>query len=225
MSASFHRNDDCELQLHLDFETTDQHPMFGRIVEVGAILTDANLVELGRFESLVDPGEWGRSRMTPGGVVARMHAASGLLDELAAQAQRPEGVPSLRTVEDALLALLDAHPASSVVLAGSGVGAFDLQFIRFQMPRLAERLQHFPADVGQLRRAWRRAANRDLVDVNTRKPHRAIVDIELHLEEARAFARALEAAAAFVHTATPQEVEARIALYRGQAPAEHQGAA
>lgn len=204
-----------EMFCFVDFESTGKHCLFDRLIEVGVILTDGNLVEIARYESLVDPGELGWSRMEPGGVVAKMHAASGLLDALASAGP----LPSLRRVELEILALLAAHPARAVTLAGSGVAAFDMQFIRYQMPRLAEELNYFSHDVGILRRAWRRAAGSDLVEVNKAKPHRAMVDIDLHLQEARAFKTALELAAAFVVTATPEEASARLAAFRGETPA------
>lgn len=172
--------------LHLDFETTGKDPVYDRVIEVGAILTDGEHNEFGRFESLVDPSQFGLLRMAPGTPAGDMHRSSGLHEDLIA-----DGAPLLSThdVESALLALIDAwlHPSASVVLAGSGVAAFDLQFIRAQMPRLAERMEYYASDVGQLRREWRTATGFDLVDVNKSKTHRAMDDVECHLAEARAF--------------------------------------
>jgi oligoribonuclease len=174
--------------LFLDFETTGVSPIFDSVVEVGAILTDSEFVEIARFESLVSPSSFGWAQMGPGSVVGRMHTESGLLQALAGGGA---DLPSTGDVQRELLALIDGHASGSVVLAGSGVGAFDLQFIRFQMPKLAERLEYFPYDVGVLRREWRAANGVDLVDANEHKPHRAMADVELHLLEARAFRTAL----------------------------------
>lgn len=172
--------------LHLDFEATGKDPVYDRIVEVGAILTDGEHNELGRFGTLVDPTSYGLIRMAPGTPAGDMHRASGLYADLIAK-----GAPlmSTRDVELALLALIDEHvPAGkSVVLAGSGVAAYDLQFIRAQMRDLEARMEYYPSDIGQTRREWRAAAGYDLVEVNKSKTHRAMDDVECHLAEARAF--------------------------------------
>ncbi|MGY6496732.1 MAG: hypothetical protein ACXIUP_00740 [Microcella sp.] len=105
------------------------------------------------------------------------------------------------SVERGIVALLDAFTDGRAILSGSGVGAFDLQFIRQQMPDLASRLEYFPHDVGQLRREWKRATGSDLVTVNNAKPHRALVDIDLHLIETRAFRKVLTEVSPVVYPA------------------------
>ena len=181
------------IHVWFDAETTVRCPNFDRMVEAGVIITDSDLVELARYSSLVEPGALGRERLAGCPEALAMHTESGLLDAL-----NSEALPALRDVEREIVALVDAFTDQPAVLSGSGVAAFDLQFIRQQTPQLTSRLEYWTHDIGHLRREWKRATGTELVTANQHKPHRALIDIDLHLIEARAFREVLTEAGAVV---------------------------
>jgi oligoribonuclease (3'-5' exoribonuclease) len=73
-----------------------------------------------------------------------------------------------------------------VTLAGSGVGCFDMQVIRAQMPELAQRLNYYVIDVGCVRRFLRDICGVRMPELGTVN-HRALDDVQHHLAEARQF--------------------------------------
>lgn len=180
------------MQFFIDFEATGSDAVQDDPIEVAGILCDARLVEVARTESLIRPSRRGMRRLRRCPEALAMHRENGLYDLLADRTVRA-GMPSVADAEDKLLVLLDGvvPEGQPVTLAGSGVGHFDLQLIRAHMPRLASRLTYFTNDVGVMRRNFVRVNGRMLTEVNNSKPHRAMADIELHLEEARAFDKLL----------------------------------
>ncbi|WIB65467.1 exonuclease domain-containing protein [Curtobacterium sp. MCBD17_040] len=178
-----------EYLLHTDLETTGLDPATCSIVEVGAILTDANLNTLATMNMLVRPEQFtadGDVIWQPG--AKELADLNGLADDVDAGLM-DDTLVDVAAVEQGLLALIAAHvpEGATLLLAGSGVAKFDSRFIERYMPTLHRRLAYYPADVGILRRAYRRATGRDLTPVNEDKTHRAFDDVECHLEEARAF--------------------------------------
>jgi len=175
----------------IDLETlgTDEHT--DPIVEVACIVTDLGLNEPSAaswtngeatwvFDDVVKPDGWPRCALSA--EVAKMHAATGLLNEI------DDGRP-IRHVDGELAGMLDHWTdGGRIALAGSGVAHFDGRFIRAQMPQTAKRLTYWAMDIGAVRRFATQVCGLDdrrLPD--TTKTHRALDDIRHHLAEARAW--------------------------------------
>lgn len=181
------------LQFFIDFEATGNDPVLDDPIEVAGILCDTSLTELCRAETLIRPSRRGLRRLRSCLPALEMHQANGLY-QLVGDPKVCRQLPSVADAENQLLGLLTSAGVPDgdlVTLAGSGVGHFDLQLIRHHMPRLAARLTYWTNDVGVLRRNYARVNGRMLTEVNNDKPHRAMADIELHLEESRAFDKLL----------------------------------
>ncbi len=183
-----------DLWLWLDLETTGLDPAKDSIVEVGCLLTDPQLMPAiaddGRplvpFEEIVWPGSLAYERILADPIVEAMHRSSGLLCALAELgADADARYRSIAYTESRLIYWLNAAKAThgEVVLAGSGVSRFDRRFIDRDMPKLASWLRYWSIDVDVLRRT-RQAWGLAEPDAGER-PHRALADARLHLEEAR----------------------------------------
>lgn len=161
---------------------TDVH-----LLEVGFILTDMALNEMVGFQEVIKLTAPAADALRANEYVRNMHKASGLIRESASASA------SMEDVENELIAILTENGMGreSVMIAGSGVAAFDHPFIKQKMPRFAEYLAYFPYDIGVVRRVSRTMAGRDFVTVKASygdtKEHRAMADIKAHLEEAKAF--------------------------------------
>jgi oligoribonuclease len=173
---------DNNMLLWLDLETTGSDVDLDEIIEVACVLTDNQLNEVGMtFNRVASVSSKGVARMWANDAVFEMHDANGLLRDCRSGF-------SIQEIDRQLYEALSELPdASRLTLAGSGVGHFDIKFVRAYMPLLAKRLEYYVIDVGVLRRTWRLWHGEDLTDVNTRKTHRALDDVFCHLEEARKF--------------------------------------
>lgn len=180
----------------VDLETTGTDENRDPIIEVGFVLTDIDLQPVHTYSAVVQPRVPLSTLMTEmPPVVREMHEANGLLDALRAD----EGVP-LDMVERDLIDIfkrenIDKH---AILLAGSGVGHFDLRFIRRQMPEFAKWLAYAVIDIGVIRRFLRDVCdNADAVPASgdaATKTHRALDDVYQHLNEARHYRTMLSAA-------------------------------
>lgn len=170
--------------LWLDLETTGTDEEHDCILEIGCVLTDIGLNEIARYTTLVRPAAEGYGRMMLNPVVRKMHAQSGLIDDLEQKEPPPihKAIPALRT----WLWESGAQPGH-VVLAGSGVGHFDRRFIRRWAPQLERDLRYWVIDIGVVRRAWEMWTGRPMEGVFQSKAHRALPDAVDHLSEARRF--------------------------------------
>lgn len=174
-----------QLWAWIDLETTGLDPHRDSIIEIGCVLSDDQLTELGFWSSLVRPTPDGQNRMMALDPVLAMHTDSGLLADLTTE---PD-VPTVLTVDRDLTEWLTTLGAEdgSLVLAGSGVGHFDRQFIRAQMPQLDRLLTYWCVDVGVLRRTYRAWIDGDLLPDRGPVEHRALPDAYRALDEAAAF--------------------------------------
>ena len=172
--------------LWLDLETTGSDETNDCIIEVGCILTTHDLTEIAEFTSVVKPEPLGLGRMLQNDIVRAMHEKNGLLTDVLAttDADKPH------VVTRRLLDWLQSNGAAQgkTVLAGSGVGHFDIRFIRRYMPQLARFLRYWVIDIGSIRRAHDMWVGTTISTANDGKTHRALDDVRCHLAEARAFA-------------------------------------
>lgn len=172
-----------DLLLWCDLETAGLDESTDSILEVAVVVTRPDLTELESYESAIWPGHWGSMTAELPFIepeVVRMHTDSGLLDACALS-----GVP-LHEAEGRICSILgDLGVPPEFVLAGSGVSHFDRRFINRQMPGLASWLRYYPIDVGVLRRTLELFGHGDLIGSAPLKPHRAMADIRLHIEEFR----------------------------------------
>ena len=169
--------------LWCDLEATGLSPEYDEIIEAAFILTDTDLNEIARYESLVWPRLRARERLNANALVLKMHTDNGLLAEL------DNGAPDLPDVEARIWKMIHqlVDTDHTIYLAGSGVAAFDRPMIRWHMPWLDKLLHYAPIDVGVLKRTWRMWTGQDISDDNGRKTHRVMADVEGHLREARLF--------------------------------------
>lgn len=175
----------------IDIETTDL-PTLGdfsqvHLLEVGFILTDMALNEIVGFEEVIKLTPEAADSLRANEYTRTMHKESGLIRASAS------ATATMEDVEKEIVSIFEENGLGkgSVMIAGSGVAAFDHPFIKQKMPLLNEYLAYFPYDVGVVRRVTRTMAGRDFVTVKASygdtKEHRAMADIRAHLEEAKQF--------------------------------------
>lgn len=155
------------------------------LLEIAVIVTDFALNPEVGYTEVVRMTTDAADAIRRNDVVREMHKKSGLLRESI------QGGLSMEEVENEILALL--VEGEDYIISGSGVATFDLQFIKAKMPRLAERLAYFPLDIGVLRRGAKiLSGGKDVINpvqasFGDTKEHRALADVEAHMEEARRF--------------------------------------
>jgi oligoribonuclease (3'-5' exoribonuclease) len=160
------------------------------ILEIGVILTDTQLNELGRYDAAIALTARGMDQLRSDDYARNMHLESGLLKDCKYSSV------TAREAEVAIVDMLIAKGAEmqKVIMAGSGVARFDYDIIAQQMPMLAEWLVYFAVDVGMSRREAHLATgglgNKIFPEVEASfregvKAHRALADAEAHLEEGR----------------------------------------
>lgn len=169
----------------IDLEMTGLELDSHVIVEVAALITDADLNIIGEGVDLV-------VHATPEQLaemddfVTTMHTSSGLLEEIKAS------TVSLQEAEDAVLALIAQHcdPDHPAPLAGNSI-ATDRSFIRAQMPRLDKALHYRMVDVSSLKELSRRWAPRVYFNQPDKgMAHRALADIVESIRELDYYRRA-----------------------------------
>ena len=170
----------------IDLEMTGLDIHEHTIVEVAALITDADLNVLGEgVDVVVHASEEELGRMNE--FVTNMHESSGLLAEIR------ESKVTLKEAEDAVLELIAKHCDSEhpAPLAGNSIGT-DRGFIREYMPRLDEALHYRMIDVSTVKELARRWAPR----VYYHQPekdmsHRALADIVESIRELDFYRRVL----------------------------------
>ena len=170
----------------VDLEMTGLDPARHVIVEVAALVTDAelNIIDEG-VDLVVHATDAQLAEMDD--VVTRMHSENGLLDEIKASPV------SLAEAEDAVLALVEKHcdPAHPAPLAGNSI-ATDRTFIRAQMPRLDAALHYRMIDVSTVKELSRRWFPKAYYNQPQKgMAHRALADIVESIRELDYYRRAV----------------------------------
>ena len=170
----------------VDLEMTGLDPTRHVIVEVAALVTDAelNIIDEG-VDLVVHATDAQLAEMDD--VVTSMHSENGLLDEIKASPI------SLAEAEDAVLALVEKHcdPAHPAPLAGNSI-ATDRTFIRAQMPRLDAALHYRMIDVSTVKELSRRWFPKAYYNQPQKgMAHRALADIVESIRELDYYRRAV----------------------------------
>lgn len=170
----------------VDLEMTGLDPTRHVIVEVAALVTDAelNIIDEG-VDLVVHATDAQLAEMDD--VVTSMHSENGLLDEIKASPV------SLAEAEDAVLALVEKHcdPAHPAPLAGNSI-ATDRTFIRAQMPRLDAALHYRMIDVSTVKELSRRWFPKAYYNQPQKgMAHRALADIVESIRELDYYRRAV----------------------------------
>ena len=174
----------------IDLEMTGLDPDRHVIVEVAALVTDAelNILDEG-IDLVIHASDDELAEMDD--FVTNMHDSSGLTEQIKAS------TVTLEEAEEAVLEFVEKHCADiRPPLAGNSI-ATDRTFIRTYMPRLDERLHYRMIDVStikELTRRWFPKAYYNQPDKGL--AHRALADIVESIRELDYYRRA-------VFTATP----------------------
>lgn len=134
----------------VDLEMTGLDPERHVIVEVAALITDANLNIIGEgVDLVVHATEDELAEMDA--FVTNMHSTSGLTEQIR------RSTVTMAEAETAVLALIAEHcsPEHPAPLAGNSI-ATDRAFIRKQMPRLDAALHYRMVDVSSIKELARR---------------------------------------------------------------------
>ena len=170
----------------VDLEMTGLDPSRHVIVEVAALVTDAelNIIDEG-VDLVVHATDAELAEMD--GFVTQMHSDNGLLDDIKAS------TVSIEEAEDAVLALVEKHcdPAHPAPLAGNSI-ATDRTFIKAQMPRLDAALHYRMIDVSTVKELSRRWFPKAYFNQPQKgMAHRALADIVESIRELDYYRRAV----------------------------------
>ena len=162
----------------IDLEMTGLDPDHHVVVEVAALVTDADLNILGQgVDIVIHASEEQLAGMNE--FVADMHGSSGLTEAIRAS------TTTIEQAEQAVLDLIAEHcdPDHPAPLAGNSI-ATDRSFIRKHMPRLDNALHYRMIDVSTLKELARRWYPRVYFNQPEKGlAHRALADIVESIRE------------------------------------------
>lgn len=181
--------------LWCDVESTGLDPYKDLLLEVAAVITDDNLVEVGSFSAVVDAAR----RVDMNAVdpyVQQMHAKNGLWNESLLTGERQSDIDAK------LVAFIKTHcdnvlPSPGGAKNGPQLGGstvnFDRAFLQTKLPKSHEHLHYRNLDVSSLnelaRRCW--TAVHEARPQGGDSAHRALSDIRNSIATARYYAKAL----------------------------------
>lgn len=179
--------DDPKFLAWIDLETTGLSMSEDYIVEWALLVTDFDLDrKFQRIESsVIQHGDAVKvlRRIKEQPIVKKMHTENGLIAEL------ESGIGmTLRRSEKTICETLGRYgEPGDFLIAGSGVAQFDQPWIRHFMPSVDLFFRYSPFDIGSVRRFVELTLKRPDLILQDKKVHRAPVDVEFALSQARAF--------------------------------------
>lgn len=175
----------------IDLETTDLNPVTSHVLEIGAVVFDADtFAVLDEFETLVRPTPiWALKNLDP--VVQKMHDDSLLMDKLTRNIAK---VPRRHEAESKLLEFLQKHPETKhTPLVGSNIW-FDRSFMRLHLES-AEKWFHYRnidvSSLGEFARSYMSTLYR-LTRDETPKTHRALQDARASVATLQRFVKEMK---------------------------------
>lgn len=171
----------------MDFETTGTDELQDEIIEIGCVITDEYLHEMGEFHQLIQPTR--RALQAMDKVVVDMHTASGLLRELA---NHPWPLTSdLADVGSEWYHWLQKWTSvetPKLTIAGHGVSHMELRFIQRQFPDyFMELFNYYSYDISVFRRLLQTVVPEIVVPKPENMPHRSLPDARIALQEWRTY--------------------------------------
>ncbi len=194
-----------DLLVWIDCEMTGLSLATDALIEVAALVTDAELNVLGDgIDVVITPSDEALSQM--GEFVRSMHDGSGLLEAL-------PGGTTMVDAEQQVLAYITSYAPEPrrVPLAGNTIGT-DRAFLLRDMPSLEAHLHYRSVDVSSIKELARRWYTRAYYASPAKSGnHRALADIQESIEELRYYREAV-----FVPQPGPDTVTARSIATRHQ---------
>lgn len=199
----------------IDCEMTGLDLASDRLIEIAALVTDAELNVLGEgIDVVIHTDDEALDGMVE--VVARMHSRSGLIDEVRAS------TIDVATAQDMVMEYIRSHVTApkTAPLAGNSI-ATDRGFLARDMPELDEYLHYRMIDVSSIKELCRRWYPRIYYGQPEKGlEHRALADIQESIRELRYYRRT-----AFVPLPGPSTSEIAEAVAELEGRAENDSAA
>lgn len=164
-------------------------------MEIAVIVTDFNLNRLGGYVEAVKMNNDIANALRSNQFAREMHTKNGLIKDCIKNAPL-----TLGQIEDGIIDLLQEQgEPGEFQIAGSGVAMYDFPLIKYWMPTLHTWLDYAPFDIGIMRRGISRLVGKEIVthtpaSYGAEKLHRAMQDVEGHLEETQKYQEVLRAA-------------------------------
>lgn len=141
------------------------------LLEVAIVLTTVDLVELGRYSTLIHHSHDVLDALTPCSLVVEMHTKNGLWKDL-----RAGGGVSIAEAQRGLLQVLDENRTSPhVAWGGCSPGVLDRPMLASLMPDYYKRIDHRSVDVSSLKLAMKNWAGIEAPEDDD-AAHRALAD-------------------------------------------------
>lgn len=199
----------------IDCEMTGLDLASDRLIEIAALVTDAELNILGEgIDVVIHTDDEALDGMVE--VVARMHSRSGLIEEVRAS------TIDVATAQDMVMDYIRSHVTTpkTAPLAGNSI-ATDRGFLARDMPELDEYLHYRMIDVSSIKELCRRWYPRIYYGQPEKGlEHRALADIQESIRELRYYRRT-----AFVPLPGPSTSEIAEAVAELEGRAENDSAA
>lgn len=192
-----------ELLVWIDCEMTGLDLVNDELIEVAALVTDAELNVLGEgVDVLIKPTDRALDQMSE--FVRTMHETSGLLEELGT------GLALAEAEQKVLDYITQFVPdARKAPLAGNTIGT-DRAFLARDMPTLEQHVHYRNVDVSSVKELARRWYPRAYYQSPAKSGnHRALADIQESIEELRYYREAVFVAQPGPDTATAKLIAAK----------------
>lgn len=157
------------------------------VLEVAFILTDFDLEPYEGYQESIKMTRAAADSLRANDYTKKMHTENGLIKDCIAS------TVTLAEAEAEVIRMIEEKTTfepGEIMLAGSGIAAFDRPVIKHWMPKLDRWLAYYPFDIGVDRRVTKILAGKDVINIPNEsygdtKAHRAWADVQAHLEEAK----------------------------------------